>query len=261
MNNNIRQLITLIEQNDSDDEPLVPINRTDIERKYSPRNRNKLKKISSEYDNDEMGSYYIGKQDPRDPHAYRKHEISPNKTGYDAYVAYVEKLAKLNGSNPYLPVVYHIKRTGQEPHIRHKFTLEKLTPIMEADTEHLLFILKRLIRDLAPSNEKLHWIRSYREVESAHKTGVTPSRKLDVKTYTAREIIELFKNLYKGTVSTQDAALNQALDIVRQVIVSSQDPKLYRAGDIRYELDFHTKNIMLRNTSRGYWPVFNDPVS
>lgn len=242
MDNGIRKLINLIEQND---EPRVPITRTNIDREYSPRNLKKLKNVY--YTDPTQGSFYTGKQDPRDPHAFRKHEKQPHPENYDAFVDYVDELERLNGSNPYLPVIYNVKRTGKHPHIRHKFTLEKLTAMTAVSRKDLIAVLERLLHSIHKDHGKM----IYDDIKNELKGNLDPWY---IKLYIIRRITFLLEDIVNKHIETNDQELLQAADIIlkaRQKNIESH----YR------HLDINPSNVMLRNTSKGYWPVFNDPVA
>lgn len=251
-----------------DEQPLTPVDIQTKKRRWSDKemqrmadaSRNSIKLYKS------AGAYYRGQKVPSDPHAYDKIEMEPKDTAEDAHAAYMKELAKLNGSNPYLPVVYEIKQTEDPSRnkIRHRFRVQKLVPLAHVNLDTIIFLIRMMLSITSRNITKdvlastfFEMLKTLRENKPLLNQRTARAKKLREHAHEdfRLQLALIMRYFIEGKLQTDDDNLNQAIAFVRRV------KELSTTNEKPYEYDLHGGNIMLRQIPTGYWPVYNDPIS
>lgn len=192
----------------------------------------KLKKQKDDIPDDykDVGSYAKGKQNPTDPHMYRKTSHMPSDLGVDAYHNYIMDVAHKMAENPYLPRIYNITiRTDKNGDSRPSYDMEKLHDPKSVDMDSIIAMGDRMFKRFDPPDGEL-----------MHDSD-------DVMEYISAHIDEAFDSGDYRNI--KDKSLIDAIDLIRDV---KKKGKFYG--------DMHPGNFLIRITSKGPQLVLIDPL-
>lgn len=173
------------------------------------------------------GAYGMATPDPNDPFMYRKKLRQPSILNNDAYYQYIKACMPYMDSNPFFPKVYNVKiKKDPKGLTKPMYDMEKLIPMEDAYAEIGYDELDEIFRNkylIHPESEHRSMIRIINSATSQNDTS-------DIK----------------------DEHLIQAINLIRKVYESN--PKIF-------DLDMHSGNFMVRNTSTGPQLVITDPIA
>lgn len=241
-------------------EALVPADLSHTEKKWQRDEIQQMKQNTpTEFDN--RGSFYQGQEIPDDPHSFKKTQHYPMR-GQEAGAEFFLEIIRrgLNGENPFLPVIYKVNTEtsteGKRPYKRHEFIVQTLLPLHLADAEMLYAALRLIVSKLDADSIKRDYLtnRQLLELQAMHRRWLAGDANVDDSLFNSRcKFVFMF--IIRGVAEKQykisDPELQEAVDLIRYV-------KRSHSG---FRDDIHDANIMLRQTSVGVWPVFNDPLA
>jgi hypothetical protein len=210
---------------------------------------------------------YAAVQQTDDPFVVRKKSaVSTLSDSPDAYMSYVNTIRQYMKQNPFFPRVYRVKVQTSGITQRPSYDTERLHPYTVLDhtvlTEMALRYFPELERELANTkNADTIWDILSKEVErTARDIGrylrATQFRSLSISDITdlkkMQELIPEFVSKMQNQLPTFDPQLVEALTLI--ACVTATNP-------IRYNLDMHSGNSMIRLTSAGPQLVFTDPIA
>ena len=179
-------------------------------------------------------AYAHGVEDPQDPHLYRKKIKMPSNLKNDAYYQYIIAASPYMQSNPVFPRVYDIiYKKYPNGQIKPDYRMEKLLPL-RTDVFNGIELGKYLAKKYLTSDE------------------VDKLNDIDTVVADIRDCLSPYFFKYHGHMNEviKDKHLRDALILIKNVIASNSN----------FELDLHSGNIMLRQSSTGPQLVITDPI-
>lgn len=162
----------------------------------------------------------------KDPHEYNVSTWLPTNLRHDGKYHWIKMIKPYMGDNPYLPVYYNIRfERDKNGFIRTIYGMEKLTSLFRLSGEE-----KSTLAAKTFNNDSFY-----------DDPDLTPNRIANI-------LKDMANDLRKGTDLKIDDDLKQALNLINYLNAK------------HFKLDIHGKNIMARNTSRGYQLVITDPI-
>lgn len=174
------------------------------------------------------GAYAWGKEDPKDPHMFRKKWRMPADLQKDAYFNYIADVVLPNQDNPFFPRIYDvILKTDTRGRTKPDVRMEKLVPY-----------------DTIENNSKYdpEIMNSMLDRYFVHHAGGEVGFIEQIKENCFR---------YKRYKNIRDPHLREAAKLINDFIDRSSE---------LFELDIHKSNVMFRVGPTGPQLVFTDPA-
>lgn len=225
---------------------------------------------------DSRGSFAHGKK--TSPFEYEKELTDPAQIKSDPQFLFYKECAKINGSNPYLPVIYHIdiRQLRDQDLILPRYETEQLIGWRDVPVHMLYSSTIRILESMKGSHlseglkqkadenmEKLS--DRAKEYEHSSISDLLPDESLfirvSVKTVADRMqdyAMYAIHQIFEGKTESVDDQLQQAGEIVRK-IKESNDRFWYDFANI--EKNANRANMMYRRTQNGFQAVINDPIA
>ena len=208
----------------------------DVDASFDMHNRGKLAanygvKDGEDPWNSDNGTYAHGKENPRDPHQFRKKNYLPAELENDAYYQYIKAAEPYMGENPYFPRVYNITiKTDNNGRELPSYDIEKLHKANDLPVETLISIGKNIFNRFDVQDKPEDLFPSQIAATLAHKieTALMSNNMSNIK----------------------DDNLINACYIIMDV----------RDSNEHFDYDFGPKNIMFRGTPHGPQLVITDPL-